>query len=104
MKTYLYVPYAEHEEARRLGAKWDVARKRWFVENLPDLAPFLHWMPTGLTAPHQPAVPALVKPSKHKRPDGKKVGKYAAKKHRQAEYNALRTAMKEARSSSPFSN
>jgi hypothetical protein len=30
---------------RRLGAKWDPARKRWFVPDGTDLTPFLSWVP-----------------------------------------------------------
>ncbi len=51
MKTYLNVPYKEKDEARRNGARFDLARKKWYVENLPDLEPFLKWMPEHLTLP-----------------------------------------------------
>ena len=53
MKTVLNVPFAQKEEARRLGAKWDQARRTWFVENLEDLVPFLKWMPATPTVPPQ---------------------------------------------------
>lgn len=51
MKTYLKVPYSQHHEARRHGARFDQARKTWYVENLSDLEPFLKWMPEHLTLP-----------------------------------------------------
>ena len=51
MKTYLNVPYADKDIAKRLGAKWDLARKLWFVENLDNLKPFLRWMPDNLRKP-----------------------------------------------------
>jgi hypothetical protein len=51
MKTYLTVPYKEKDEARRNGARFDLARKKWFVENLPDLEPFLKWMPEHMKLP-----------------------------------------------------
>lgn len=31
MKTYLNVPYAEKDIAKRNGAKWDAAAKKWYV-------------------------------------------------------------------------
>jgi hypothetical protein len=31
MKIYLRVPFKQHLDAKRLGAHWDPARKRWFV-------------------------------------------------------------------------
>lgn len=47
MRTDLRVPFAEKDEAKRLGARWDAARKVWYVQNTADLAPFSRWMPTG---------------------------------------------------------
>lgn len=52
MRIDLTVPFAEKDKAKRLGARWDVERKTWYVENLEDLAPFLRWMPKHLTKPH----------------------------------------------------
>lgn len=49
MKTYLKGPYPERSEARRLGARWDVARRKWFVEDRDNLWPFIKWMPPHLT-------------------------------------------------------
>lgn len=45
MKTYLDVPFEQKERAKELGARWDAARKRWFVPDGVDLFPFLHWVP-----------------------------------------------------------
>lgn len=61
MRTNLKVPFAEKDEAKKLGARWDAARKIWYVENAPDLAPFARWSPTaqlgsGETAPATKAV------------------------------------------------
>ena len=47
----LNVPFDEKDSARRAGAKWDLARKTWFVERVEDLTPFLKWMPERLTRP-----------------------------------------------------
>jgi hypothetical protein len=50
MRTSLQVPFAEKDQAKQLGARWDAARKVWFVENKPDMAPFARWMPANSLA------------------------------------------------------
>ncbi|WP_298624347.1 DUF5710 domain-containing protein [uncultured Zoogloea sp.] len=45
MKTYLRVPFAEKDEAKRLGARWDPAKKLWYVQSVPNLAAFERWLP-----------------------------------------------------------
>jgi len=50
MRTNLKVPFAEKDEAKKLGARWDAARKIWFVEGKDDMAPFAKWAPTPQTA------------------------------------------------------
>jgi Domain of unknown function (DUF5710) len=50
MRINLIVPYSEHEIAKRRGARWDPARKVWYIEN-PDehnLRMFLQWAPEKL--------------------------------------------------------
>ena len=42
-QTFLKVPYAEKDEAKRLGARWDAARKKWYVPQGVDVAPFARW-------------------------------------------------------------
>lgn len=54
MRTDLRVPFAEKDEAKRLGARWDPARKLWYVQNVPNLAAFARWLP----AQSDPASPA----------------------------------------------
>ncbi len=44
MRTNLQVPFAEKDEAKKLGARWDAARKIWYVENKADLDAFAKWM------------------------------------------------------------
>lgn len=46
MRMNLKVPYAEKDEAKKLGARWDATRKIWYVENKADIAPFSRWSPT----------------------------------------------------------
>lgn len=44
----LVVPFGEDEEARRTGAQWDSNRKRWFVPEGADPAPFRRWRPSSV--------------------------------------------------------
>lgn len=55
-KTFIAVPYAEKEQAKRLGAEWDKEARSWFVPEGADLLPFTQWRerpqekaPTGLS-------------------------------------------------------
>lgn len=57
MRVNLKVPYREKDLARQQGARWDLARRLWYVENKSDLAPFMRWMPEHLTRPYR-KVPA----------------------------------------------
>jgi hypothetical protein len=43
--TDLNVPYHEKDEAKRLGARWDAARKTWFLPDCTETAPFTKWLP-----------------------------------------------------------
>lgn len=36
MKLYLNVPYAEKDEAKALGAKWNAKVKKWYIDVQPD--------------------------------------------------------------------
>lgn len=53
MKTYLNVPYSEKDEAKKLGARWDSGKKKWFAENVEHLDKFLRWMPERLRLPRE---------------------------------------------------
>lgn len=44
MRTNLAVPFAEKDQAKALGARWDAARKCWYVQDAKDLAPFARWL------------------------------------------------------------
>lgn len=52
MKTYLNVPYASKDEARRKGARWDPVSKKWYIENVDDVLPFMKWLPEYLKVPY----------------------------------------------------
>ncbi len=59
-RVYLRVPFAEKEEAKRLGARWDQESKRWFVPGERDLNPFARWRPqTGFGPYHSPSARTL---------------------------------------------
>jgi hypothetical protein len=45
--TFLNVPYAEKDEARALGARWNPGRKRWYVPSGVALEPFQKWLKEG---------------------------------------------------------
>jgi phage/plasmid primase-like uncharacterized protein len=44
-RTYLAVPYAEKDDAKQLGAKWDRSEKAWYVPAGMELEAFAPWMP-----------------------------------------------------------
>lgn len=44
-KVYLEVPYAEKEHAKRLGARWDPALKKWYYEGpVSNYVQFARWI------------------------------------------------------------
>ena len=45
-RTYLDCPFAEKDDAKRRGAKWDAEQRAWFVPFAPgrDMAPFARWL------------------------------------------------------------
>ena len=48
MRINLIVPFSEHELAKKRGAKWDMARKTWYVENPENIFEFVQWAPERL--------------------------------------------------------
>lgn len=47
MRFDLKVPFAEKDDAKKLGARWDPARKVWYVKDREDMAPFAKWSPVA---------------------------------------------------------
>jgi len=47
----LKVPYAEKDEAKTLGARWNPTRKCWYVPDGKDSEPFARWIVAGAAAP-----------------------------------------------------
>jgi len=50
MRIDLATPFADKDAAKALGARWDAARKTWYVTNVTDLTPFLRWIPKPAAA------------------------------------------------------
>lgn len=44
-RTNLRVPFAEKDEAKSLGARWDAAAKIWYVPPGTGVEPFERWLP-----------------------------------------------------------
>lgn len=65
MIVWLKVPFQQKDEARRLGAQWNDARRLWYVENIEDLRPFMKWIDARVKAP---TTKAAAKAPKHARP------------------------------------
>ncbi len=50
MRINLVTPFAEKDAAKALGARWDSAKKLWYIVDVADLTPFLRWIPNVETA------------------------------------------------------
>lgn len=46
-KTFLAVPFADKDDAKALGARWDKEAKSWYAPEGTDLAPLQRWIPRG---------------------------------------------------------
>jgi len=45
MRINLVTPFAEKDQAKALGARWDSVRKNWYIVDVADLTPFSRWIP-----------------------------------------------------------
>ena len=45
MRINLVTPFAEKDAVKALGARWDAAKKCWYIIDVADLAPFKRWIP-----------------------------------------------------------
>jgi hypothetical protein len=61
MRINLVTPFAEKDAAKALGARWDAAKKCWYIVDVEDLTPFLRWIP-NLDAAQDAGVKASVSP------------------------------------------
>ena len=60
MRLDLKIPFAEKDQAKKLGARWDAGRKLWYIEGL-DPALFSRWQPT----PHDASADKPPLPRQH---------------------------------------
>lgn len=51
MRINLSVPFEEKDIVKGLGAKWDSARKVWYIENVENIKSFLPWIDDRLLQP-----------------------------------------------------
>ena len=58
--TYLRVPFAEKNEAKALGAKWDPTERAWYVPEGRDAAPFARWIGDGPVDPRPDPEPVAL--------------------------------------------
>lgn len=47
-KIYLNVPYAQKDEAKALGARWDATNKKWYAPANKDITLFVKWQTEAL--------------------------------------------------------
>lgn len=67
MRINLVTPFADKDKAKALGARWDPARKVWYIVDVADLTPFMRWIPdlaaaTAAASDTGPAAP-IAKPA-----------------------------------------
>jgi hypothetical protein len=53
MRIDLNCPFAEKDQAKALGARWDAGKRVWYIVDVEDLTPFMRWMPRA-TADEEP--------------------------------------------------
>jgi len=64
--TYLDVPFKDKDQAKTLGARWDVTAKKWYAPEGREISLFNAWLPSdlkkGMLSPSTPSerVPAPV--------------------------------------------
>ncbi len=50
MRINLVTPFAEKDAVKALGARWDPAKKCWYIVDIADLTPFKRWIPDMVAA------------------------------------------------------
>ena len=70
MRINLVTPFAEKDAAKALGARWDSAKKVWYIQDVADLTPFARWIPNGQAAMAGTgdAIPAAPSPGRPRGP------------------------------------
>jgi hypothetical protein len=75
----LQVPYEQKDTAKAMGARWDAARKIWFVPDGVLATPFERWMPAHAGMAKKPPKKSSQKKGGKKRP-AKRVDGYVGKR------------------------
>jgi hypothetical protein len=44
MRINLVTPFAEKDAVKALGARWDPAKKLWYITDVADLTLFMRWI------------------------------------------------------------
>jgi len=68
MRINLITPFAEKDVAKALGARWDAAKKCWYIVDVDDLTPFMRWIPNLEAAQDAGAVAATTPKASAKPP------------------------------------
>jgi hypothetical protein len=55
MRINLVTPFAEKDAVKALGARWDAAKKLWYITDVADLTPFARWIPDLAAAQAAPS-------------------------------------------------
>lgn len=63
MRINLNCHYADKDIAKSLGARWDMARKVWYIVDVEDLTPFMRWI-----ANKEPSRPHGKQPDNNSKP------------------------------------
>ncbi len=53
MRFNLSTPFAEKDQAKALGARWDYESKVWYVLDVEDLTPFMRWKTSVSKSTHR---------------------------------------------------
>ena len=59
MRINLVTPFADKDKAKALGARWDAARKVWYIVDVADLTPFMRWIPDLVAASQEVVAPGV---------------------------------------------
>ena len=70
MRINLVTPIAEKDTVKALGARWDAAKKVWYITDVADLTPFLRWIPDLEAATEKSGGKALVSAAAIRRSEG----------------------------------
>ena len=70
MIVWLNVPFAQKDAAKRLGARWSAAEKKWYVQDVENLAPFLRWIDDRLKQPTKSQPPKTSQPGRQRKKSG----------------------------------